>query len=143
MLDDKVVWGDGPWLAEHDGECWTDPDTGLRVALIRSPIHGAWQGGVLLPSEHPWRWRALGSLVEHGGDVHGGITWVDVHGWIGFDCAHLMDYPPRTFIIDVKLAERFGDVAIPERHPGEYRTIDYAREHVLRLARIVKETHDV
>ncbi len=141
-----------PWENEPDYYFWTDESTGLRCAVIRVASHGALCGYVRLPHGHKYTKRrsyALGKLYgrfnRHRGNgvhniiVHGGVTF---HGnlnrpnggkmrgkWIGFDCAHYMDYCPGF--------EKYAVVQIRSLHEanGTYRTFEYVKTEVESMAK--------
>ena len=149
MTHDKTTWGPGPWHNEPDRDEWRDEATGLPCLAVRGPA-GAWCGYVGVPPTHPWHgrhysdcsatpaceetWCAHAPCVTI--DVHGGLTYaaacqgdichVPAPGeqqawWFGFDCAHAWDVVPSL-----------GDVF--HAHDATYRTPDYVRREVTRLA---------
>lgn len=100
-----VVFGeghvDGPWNAEPDYVEGYLQEFGCYMFVRRSPVTGALNGYVTVPSEHPWHGKLCDDLDY--AIVHGNITYCgpaadvgcDKGGWaIGFDCAHAGDTMP-------------------------------------------------
>lgn len=152
---DKSAWGNGPWQDEPDKVQWQDEATGLPCLIVRGPI-GAWCGYVGVAESHPWFGIAYSGRLdrveteesdwdaptpESEIDVHWGLTFSDhcqegadessgichkpAQGepdhvwWFGFDCAHCDDFAPGMH---------------GSWRGGEYRTIDYVKRQVGRLA---------
>lgn len=121
---DRTGWPSGPWDDEPDELEWKlDGLDGYIGLILRNPM-GALCGYVGIPTGH-----ALHGRVQRGCEflaVHGGITfaapWVHESGavmWlVGFDCLHVYDDAP----------------GMPIPLGGAYRTLDYVRREVERLA---------
>jgi hypothetical protein len=63
---------------------------GVRYVIAESPLTGPHNpnGYIRLPDGHPWSHKDPSDIEV---DVHGGITYGPVEGWIGFDTAHWSD----------------------------------------------------
>lgn len=137
---DKSDWEPGPWMKEPDREQFEH--LGLPCLIVRVPGLGHLCGYVAVPPSHPWHGQ---DFMEIDADVHGGLTYgrkcegsichvpapgepEDVY-WVGFDCAHAFDMSPGTTSMLRRLGhrERFTDF-------DSYKTIDYVRSEVRRLA---------
>lgn len=126
---DKSKWGEGPWQHEPDKKEWQDAATGLPCAINRGRSGGLC-GYVGVSPGHRYyniHYREINDI-----DVHEGLTFSGMHGetklwWLGFDCAHCMDYAPGLNSY-LKISER-----------GTYRTIDYVTEQIEYLAKQLKE----
>lgn len=97
---------------------------GVQWATCRAPLYGAVNGYVLVPEGHPWRGMVYDTIPA---DVHGGITYDDMDGWIGFDCLHAGDRWP-----DQPASDGWSD--------DELRTPEYVAAEARRLARQVAAT---
>ncbi len=105
-LEEKVIdkelkikhWGKGEWVDEADRVTFEYKGHSCKVLRIH-----AWDGnkGDHLFGGHLCGYVKTNSDIsiddEDNLDVHGGITFVS-NGWIGFDCAHSMDYVPSMEI---------------------------------------------
>lgn len=94
---------DLPAVVAHDN--WH----GIPWVVAKHPM-GHRCGYVLLPEGHPW-WALLrreGVDLDEVAEAHGGITYTDDEGWIGFDAMHAFD---RWVEVDLKYAA----VGIPTR----------------------------
>jgi hypothetical protein len=145
---DKSTWGDGEWMSEPDKMQWTDEATGLPCLIVRGPS-GALCGYVGVSSSHP-------AFEKDFSDVdvscHGGLTFADKcsgteHGichkvedgeddnvwWLGFDCYHGCDIGPGA-------EARYRAKGIRSLHDSDakYRTVDYVKREVTRLAEQLK-----
>jgi hypothetical protein len=131
---DKSAWGDGPWQSEPDDRMWTDELTGLRCALHRAELTGAWCGYVAVPVDHPWHVLLALHDFSFDVDVHGGVTFAGQFDgpdwWIGFDCGHAFDYMPAT----VAELRRIGVEPAPLFADAHYWTVDEVVAEVARLA---------
>lgn len=109
---DKSEWGDGPWQNEPDKMQFMDEATRMPCLIVRNHV-GALCGYVGVPEWHPAYDKDYDSVDVR---VHGGLTFAGfcqkgcdeskgvchvVEGggndkvyWLGFDCAHYMDYSP-------------------------------------------------
>lgn len=76
---------------------------------------GYWCGYVRLPKEHPFFGLRMEDIAI---DVHGGITYSDSSGWIGFDCAHYNDITP---IVEEHMPYREGSIDIFCRQYRNYQ----------------------
>lgn len=141
---DKSGWQRGPWDDEPDRESFEYD--GMQCLLVRGPS-GAWCGYVGVDPTHPAHGK---DYVDVDVDVHGGLTYaehcqdggpichVPKSGepehlyWLGFDCAHYMDYLPEH---DSDGA-RGAWCGAPG---GSYRDINYARHQTRHLARQLAE----
>lgn len=63
---------------------------GIKWCIVAAPI-AAGNGYVFVPEGHCWEGRDVEDVAE----VHGGITYGGVPGWIGFDTLHSGDYWPE------------------------------------------------
>lgn len=132
----------GPWTEEPDKAQWVDDTTGLDCLIVRNPM-GALCGYVGVPPGHPWHGQDYDDVHA---SVHGGLTFsnscqegaedgpgvchipepgrpADVW-WLGFDCGHGGDYWPALAAAGL----------VPPLWDGTYRTFDYVRAEVTRLA---------
>jgi hypothetical protein len=148
---DKSTWGAGPWQDEPDKIQYPDPVTGLPCLIVRNPM-GALCGYVGVSEGHP-HYKREGYDFDLG--VHGGITFTDMcrpgedeaHGvchtpgpgepdhvwWLGFDCAHHMDFVPKMALALKSLP---GDHSWME---GDiYRDISYVKTQIASLAQQLK-----
>lgn len=154
---DKAGWGDGPWTTEPDKQHWVDPETDYDCLIHRGPM-GALCGYVGVTEGHPafgLDYEAVHGLFPSPEgwsalDVHGGLTYADLcqegddpatgichvplpgrpHKvwWLGFDCAHYMDYAPAYEAR--KRAKGYATIGDPQ-----YRDIAYVEREVASLAR--------
>lgn len=144
---DKSTWGAGPWQNEPDKMQFSDPVTGLPCLIVRNP-GGALCGYVGVPTDHPYYGKKWSDV---GANVHGGITFAamcqpgaedhaichipgpdesDQVWWLGFDCAHHMDFCPGY-------AAQYGALGIKcfAKYDGEeYRDINYVKGQIYSLA---------
>lgn len=152
-----------PWENEPNQRAWIDEETGLRCMILRTPLTGTLCGYVRLPRGHKFTRRGNYSSrrsrrYSQYGDglmrlsVHGGITFHgrprrltggNVRGtWIGFDCAHYMDYMPNLDFILPPFIGRLSGNGDMAKHSkainGTYRTFDYVTKEVEHLARQVR-----
>ena len=134
---DKRDWPDGPWKEELDRMDWQDQATGLSCRVIRISL-GHLCGYVGIPKTHSLYGRpdiSMDDTIEvlPNFDVHGGITWsaewgVEEHygndlWWVGFDCAHGMDYSPAM------------EVHMPGfKRAKKYKDVNYVRNQTTSLA---------
>jgi hypothetical protein len=102
---DKTLWGAGPWQMEPDQLEFEYK--GFKCELKRNHV-GCWCGYVGIPKDNP----ILADIDDINDedymnmdydniplDVHGGLTYgklVEDLYWVGFDCAHLGDYWPKS-----------------------------------------------
>lgn len=112
----------GPWSTEPDNAHWISH--GLHCRIVRGPV-GALNGYVGVPKGHPLFGAAYDDVNV---DVHGGLTFagylpMDRKNWyLGFDCAHFMDFVPTM-----------GSLG-PLGDPSQYRTFDYVERECESLA---------
>ena len=147
---DKTTWGDGPWQHEPDRAEWEH--AGLPCLAVRAGGH--WCGYAAVPPGHPWYGVPYSEYDTVNVDVHGGLTYSDAcQGhvchvpkpgepddvwWFGFDCNHSGDYSPQMAVY----ARQQGHDWYHDR-TEQYRTLDYVRAEVNRLAEQLKERADV
>lgn len=117
------------WDSEPNELDWIDEETGFHCSIKRHPEFGHLCGYVTTPENHPLRIPELDNwtTVEPYTilEVHGGITYNE-NGVLGFDCAHLSDYKPWfQYNFDTP--------------PENYRTIEYVKEQVKRLAKQIQD----
>lgn len=152
----KSTWGPGPWQDEPDHIEWVDPATDLDCMINRGPS-GALCGYVGVPPSHPAHGLNY-DAVDAEVDVHGGLTYAnscegnpdichvpkpgrepDVW-WLGFDCAHAMDYAPK-----LQAQMRFVQEATGRQFmqvyglDDVYRDVAYVTSEVEHLAMQLKE----
>lgn len=136
---DKSTWGDGPWQKEPDKIHWRDDATGLHCLIVRSHM-GNLCGYVGVPRNHPAYKKDYDSIDVN---VHGGLTYAsrcagnichivepgedDDVWWLGFDCAHYMDYIPGM--------KSFSSIM----RDGSYRDVSYVKSECERLAQQLAE----
>lgn len=149
-FDDKASWGPGPWQEEPDKMQWTDEATGLPCLIVRNRA-GALCGYVGVPDGHPWFEKHYDDVPD--AEVHGGLTFAefcepskkredggichivepgedDRVWWLGFDCSHGYDVMPAYAANSARVlgcSNIFNE--------GEYRTVEYVRWEIARLAR--------
>lgn len=105
---DRTGWPKGPWDNEPDKIQWQDIATGFPCLARRTDM-GNWCGYVGVADGHPHFGKEYGELDI---ECHGGLTYSgfcqhnngichipgegepDTIWWLGFDCAHYMDYCP-------------------------------------------------
>lgn len=137
---EKNTWPDGPWMTEPDTLDWVDEATDMDCKIVRNAI-GALCGYVAVPPGHPAHGKDYDDV---GVTVHGGLTYArpcqeggevchvprpgypDDVWWLGFDCAHYMDYCPGM--------DRYG-----EKDHRRYRDIEYVQVECAELALQLKE----
>lgn len=154
LIHDKNNWGDGPWQTENDREEWVDAQTGYVCLMVRNHM-GAWCGYVGVSDGHPAFEKEYDDVDVN---VHGGLTYSEhcqgpichvsdaedgAVWWIGFDCAHFLDYVPGMealmrdtrfqAALDKKLGSKLG---IPG---ATYKNTAYVRDEVTELAAQLKE----
>jgi len=144
----------GPWENEPDKAQWIDADTDLDCLAVRNHM-GAWCGYVGVPPGHPWHGRGYSDDVFNGVEVHGGLTFSefcredvdpettaavchvpepgrpDHVWWLGFDCAHYLDYLPR--MRDIPGVDNSYDKMV-QRLGARYKTLQYVQIEVHNLA---------
>lgn len=87
-----------------------------------------WCGYIRVESGHPWHGL---NYTEIDASVHGGLTFSgEPEGhegqWVGFDCAHFMDYVPRH-------------ESLFDRSRGQWRSLDYVQGELRDLVQQYKE----
>ncbi len=128
-------WPTGQWDHEPDKVQFEDDATKLPCLIVRN-YSGALCGYVGVPKGH----RYYGVRYDDVDvDVHGGLTFADKCSpgaeeghdichlpspgesddvwWLGFDCAHYMDYCPRLPVAE-----------------GHYRDVYYVKQECQKLA---------
>ncbi len=149
---DKSTWAPGPWNFEPDKVQWPDAFTGYPCLAHRGP-QGAWCGYVGVAEGHPWFGVEYAGIDLELGGPHGGLTFSDFCApevaaggegichivepgepdrvwWVGFDCSHAGDLSP---VIDALMREH-GTLALYERLPDQYRTLDFVKAQCHALA---------
>jgi len=159
--EDKVDWGDGPWVKEPDKIQWEYK--GMPCLIVRGPM-GALCGYVGVGKQHPLYEQDGGDLSAHGGitftshcqqdDREHGVCHIPDPGeednlwWFGFDCAHYGDFIPKMDFdlkelrkLHPELQKSYDEVkAFAKKHRIEplmsetYRDIAYVTKEVQRLA---------
>jgi hypothetical protein len=152
---DKAEWGPGPWVSEPDKAQWQDPATGLPCLIVRNVcVTGALCGYVGVPELHPYYGKKFtdddlylsvhcglsfsGPCQTHG-DMMVSVCHVPAEGepdnvwWLGFDCAHAWDFPPRLNANIVRIMGRRED-SIHEIFGEVYRDFAYVKSEVTKLA---------
>ena len=94
--------------------------SGLKCAVLLMPRMGHMNGYVQLPEGHPYRGKDYDDIDA---TVHGGLTYADDEGWVGFDTAHSGDIWPGSEMA------RFLDI------PGD----PYRREWTQRMVEVETE----
>jgi hypothetical protein len=108
-------------------------EDGIEWRVLLSPMKTSANGYARVPEGKQWHGEGYDDIPA---DVHGGLTFADGHGWIGFDTAHYGD-----FWDDGAVAEIGGDVSyLGDRLRSSYRE-DALRAWTLDL--LVEETKDL
>jgi len=97
-------WGEGEWVNEPDLVIFEH--LGIKCMVKRIAIQepyskdfsifgGYLNGYVAIPSDHPYYQKKYEDIDI---ECHGGLTFGERSDsyWIGFDCAHSLDYTPST-----------------------------------------------
>ncbi|WP_413936950.1 hypothetical protein [Nitrospira sp. BLG_1] len=130
MIEAKRTTTKGPWLNEPIEVCFKH--CGLLCVMLREDTLSHWRGYVRLPKmTEPTNFDSY-EKCDQILDVHGGITFADGvprdqrpdEHWVGFDCAHYMDFVPKY--------EHFG-VSLGD-DPTQWRDVNYVRSETERLA---------
>lgn len=61
---------------------------GIEWKVLLSPLGSSANAYAHLPEGHPWRDKGYDDIPV---EVHGGLTYGNNDGWIGFDTAHAWD----------------------------------------------------
>ncbi len=136
------TWPAGPWDDEPDYASWIDEATDLDCLAVRS-FSGAWCGYVGLPPGHPDHGRDYTDLQPQP-VVHGGLTYSatcrgdichvaqpgrpDDVWWLGFDCAHSLDFSPALAAYAATMP------TYPGMSDQTYRDLDYVVRETGQLA---------
>jgi hypothetical protein len=140
----RSQWGDGPWQTEPDLVEWREDGVPYPLMMIRG-MQGAWCGYAGLPPGHP----LFGAGTRGGASLTQEITWASPCGdddgplrptgeppncwWLGFDCAHVMQYAPR---IDCLIRRERSDAhSFAMFNPDRYVTLDECRHMTIAFAR--------
>jgi hypothetical protein len=133
---DKSAWASGIWKSEPDKVQYIEEITGYPALIVRGPS-GALCGYVGVPRNHPHYEKHYSEVLV---DVHGHLTYAskcDPNGhichtvdvgedddvwWLGFDCAHLGDYRPASYVSDRGTSAYF------------YKSISYVENEIRELA---------
>lgn len=142
-LEKKENWGDGDWQTEPDE--YEFEYNGYKGYLIRHMGLGHWCGYLAIPIDSKW---AQGDNCESL-DVHGGVTYSGTKlpnqmeeskdtFYIGFDCAHYLDYVPK-----MKKILEYNPFYEHTKNPYEiddiYRTMDFVIDEIKKMIDQVKE----
>jgi len=150
-VENKVEWGQGPWVDEPDKIQWPDQATGLPCLIVRNH-GGALCGYVGIQEGHP----LFGKRYDHEDcynlEAHGGLTFSDkcfgaeedrsichIPGagepdhvwWLGFDCAHCMDHAPA---FEARYRVRHGESPTHPETKVVYRDVAYVTDQCQKLA---------
>jgi hypothetical protein len=138
----KSTWGNGPWQTEPDRVDFTH--AGLPC-LAKRNHWGSWCGYVAVPSGHPLHGMHFDHVVDV--NVHGSLSYSDrcQHDlgichvpspgepddvwWLGFSCDGTWDISPARDAFGRTLGHapiRFDECS--------YKTLDYVRAEIMRLA---------
>jgi len=77
-------------------------ESGIHWVTCRAPIFAAVNGYALIPEGHPWHGLDYDEVSDKGVEVHGGLTYDNENGWVGFDTCHAGDHWPGGYAIDRK-----------------------------------------
>jgi hypothetical protein len=158
MTEDKIEWGDGPWMNEPDKEQWCDPATGLPCLLKRN-MFGSLCGYVGVSEGHPW-FGVHRNDIDDEISVHGGLTYSDfceegdeAHTichvtepgepdrlwWLGFDCGHAWDIQPGLMIYSrsTPALEELMDHLLESG--ATYKPVGYVKRQCAELAAQVRQ----
>lgn len=141
-LLDKKEWGEGPWQREPDKAQWTDSATGFPCLLVRN-WSGALCGYVGVDKYH----ACYGiDYNDVDAEVHGGLTFAGFYKdkiyheveegedakvwWLGFDCAHWMDFMPA---LRAKERKMWPGTLFPEN--STYKDLQYVIMETTNLAK--------
>ena len=132
---DKSNWPEGPWIEEVDELEWVDFLTGYKCLVIRHPEVGSLCGYVRVPEGHPLHGKNGDELMDI--EVHGGVTYSGSRGkdgewWLGFDCAHYMDYLPG--VVAALMSANATDEITEVKRQEVYRNMAYCWEECMKLA---------
>lgn len=112
-------------LNEGNFHQWSNKKTKYKCYVIRPFVFGQWNGYVELPKDHPYYGKYYDDM-DNNIDVHGGITYSDYNGWVGFDCAHGWDLKPDL---------EYGYYYYPSR--------DTTNEHYWTKEEVIEETNSL
>jgi len=167
-LDDKALWGAGPWQDEPDRVEFRH--AGMPCVLQRSPFYGAWCGYVAVYPLHPW-YGADRYEIDAGEDVPVSVSYAahdddlvtcaTLRGessdryWVGFGYFGANDYGPKFAASLHVMGVNSKCFPYPYDHAAAlgarsasvysllfkpiYRTLDVAREALEALAEAAKE----
>lgn len=135
----KLLISNRPWEHEPDNEEWVHELSGYRCWVWRHVTLGHLNGYVAIPKGHLWHGMNYESL--NGVDVHGGLTYSEedkeTGEWVfGFDCAHAGDFSPKL----VATLMEYTDTDISHHMRDTYRTFEWVKEEVTKLAKQLGET---
>jgi hypothetical protein len=91
-------------------------------------------GYVLLPDNHPFYGKDYDEIDV---DAHGGITYADEDGWIGFDTAHAFDYWAPAEL--AKFGGKPSKYSVTYEERMHMWTLDLLEKETKRLARQIDE----
>lgn len=145
----KENWPDGEWKAEPDKEDFEYK--GYKCHIKRSDVSGGLCGYVAVSKGSIFYDVDYDDidLNVHGGVTFGGVDEVDGLYWIGFDCAHWLDYSPKSTTV-MELTNRL--LQIEEKYPhflqerdekSTYKNIEFVRNQCRSMVDqlIEKESH--
>jgi hypothetical protein len=126
-----------PWENEPDFLGDKDDATGYYWFIKRNYISHTLQACVMVPENHPYYDKSYLELPDL--DVHGGVTgdWRleneegEKFTAFSFDTAHATDWCPKEW-------QFWPNPYIPTS-PENYRTMEYVKNEVLKLAKQLKE----
>ncbi len=96
-------------------------EAGIQWVTTSAPLYGAVNGYVKIPEGHPWHGRDYDEIDVA---VHGGLTYGNRSGWIGFDTLHGGDnWPGSPRILPLS---RFDIEWTPELVAVETRRLAHA-----------------
>lgn len=159
--DEKLKWwGYGEWVEEPDEVDFIHDDIKckiIRVVRPKGPIRddgtffmfgGHLCGYVIINKDHPF-FGKYSEEIENI-DVHRGVTFSgnrfdgDNEWWIGFDCAHSIDYQPSIELLKQSyrylfpIPEKFKEYSI---FNPTYKNINFCIEECKSMAEQIKKYH--
>jgi len=110
-----------PWTHEPNFKVWFSGNIECHIRRCSNDNGlGHLCGYAKIPEGHPWRGLSYSEIDRRMSEwVHGGLTYGDKTGVVGFDCAHRSDYIPGK-------RREFGS-------PDHYKTVSYVEEEVEKM----------